>query len=179
MTYDLEFLPSKDLAKEYLLILENKLREKSSEREICEMRKLEEGFAECRGEKPLSHSEHMEFLQNVLGHNFYGTVVDYTMEISERSEETSGLVVKLTENNSFNGEFLEIFKEDDDIGESYPEFFSNLHGEFRDYLKENSMKLVYSKVRVNEKDEIEFYDFVKKDFPSIDDFPEDNWVSSK
>jgi hypothetical protein len=173
-----KFLPSKDLAKEYDRILENKLREKESERDICLARKNLREYAEFMGgEEVSSEKDSLEFIREGLGGKLISNVIGYTHRKSETSENLGGLVVKLTENNSFNSEFIERFGRYGGVDSSDSKFFCNLHGEFRNYLKQNSMKLSYAKIRVSEKDEIEFYDFVKKKFPSPDEIlNDDKWI---
>lgn len=115
--------------------------------------------------------------QEILGYEFMGEIVLYTKHKSIINKENprEGLVVKLTEENSFNQEFLEGFSQRLEIDASHINFFYELHKEFLEYVKNNPIKLYYAKLRVKD-NEIEFYDFREYKYLNIDAIPKDFWV---
>ncbi len=171
-----EFLPSVDLTKKYWKIYNERLKKELPKEEIKETELMLKELAKARGCKKPTKEEIKESMRKILKKEFIGEIVSYTKHKSiENEENLKGLVVKLTEKNSFNKEFLDGFSQILEIDASHRNFFSELYKEFFEYVKNNTIKINYAKLRVKG-NEIEFYDFRKYKPLNIDTIPKNHWM---
>lgn len=174
------FLPSLELTKKYWEFYEKEVpKDKVITRE-----EMIKGVEFMGRYIKVTEEEIRKAEQNILGDNLMGAIISYTNDKSEENEKNlKGLVVKLTENNSFNKEFLNRYNPHLSLWENpnTPELYQALHKEFLEYAKENPERFHYANMRVNENDEIEFYDFKKSEpLPDLDKIMADKsrWKTS-
>ncbi len=174
------FLPSLELATKFYDLYEERQNREDPEgyKETIEMLEgLEEEFVRSTGIELPTEGEMEEIKRDILGDYVMDEIISYTNHKSYLSKgNCKGLVDKLTQDDSFNKEFLRGLSEDIYIEESKTEFCQSLHEEFVKYARENPEAFHYAKMKVNENDEIEFYDFKEEEFPKLDELTKRRWT---
>ena len=153
------FIPSLDLAKIFLNAIEEEWEREDPEgmRETNEV--FKKYFDSLRLKIP-SQEELYRSQMIQIGNELEEFLINYGKTYCRLHEgNLEGLVVKLTENDSFNKNALEILSKKIGVPKTLTKAYELLHEEFLNYIDGNPRETAYSKVKTNGKNEIEFYDF--------------------